>query len=73
MLNATGHHKQFRNISFVGAIVNIVANLILIPKYGILGSAIANTFSMIAWNIIGTIYIKKTFGFFIGYFPFIKK
>ncbi len=72
LLNATGHHKQFRNISFVGAIVNIVANLILIPKYGILGSAIANTFSMIAWNIIGTIYIKKTFGFFIGYFPFIN-
>ncbi|MFN8295748.1 MAG: flippase [Chitinophagales bacterium] len=72
LLNATGYHKAFRNISFVGAVVSIIANLLLIPVYGILGAAIANTISMIVWNIIATIYIKKTFGFFIGYFPFIK-
>lgn len=72
LLNATDHHKQFRNISFIGAIVNIAANFVLIPSYGILGAAIANTISMIAWNIIGTVYIKKEFGFFIGYFPFLN-
>lgn len=72
LLNATGYHKAFRNISFMGAVVSIIANLLLIPGYGILGAAIANTISMIVWNIIATIYIKKTFGFFIGYFPFIK-
>ena len=72
LLNATGYHKAFRNISFIGAVVSIIANLLLIPAYGILGAAIANTISMIVWNIIATIYIKKTFGFFIGYFPFIK-
>ena len=72
LLNATGYHKAFRNISFIGAVISIILNLLLIPMYGILGAAIANTISMIAWNIIATIYIKKTFGFFIGYFPFIK-
>lgn len=70
LLNGTGHHKQFRNISFIGALINITANFILIPKFGILGAAAANSISMIAWNIIGTIYIKHTFGFFIGYIPF---
>lgn len=72
LLNATGHHKQFRDISFVSAIINIVINLLLIPKFGVVGAAIANTISMIAWNIIGAIYIKKTFGFFIGYLPFLN-
>ncbi|MBK6273413.1 MAG: polysaccharide biosynthesis C-terminal domain-containing protein [Saprospirales bacterium] len=72
LLNATNHHKQFRNISFIGALINIIVNLILIPTHGILGAAIANTISMIAWNLIATVYIRKKFGFFIGYLPFIK-
>lgn len=72
LLNATGYHKTFRNISFIGAIVSIIISLLLIPTYGILGAAIANTISMIVWNVIATIYIKKTFGFFIGYFPFVQ-
>lgn len=72
LLNATGYHKQFRNISFFGAFVNIVINLFLIPAYGIEGAAIANTISMICWNIIATVYIKREFGFYILYFPFLS-
>ena len=72
LLNATGYHKQFRNISFFGAVVNIVINLFLIPRYGIVGAAAANAISMILWNVIGTFYIKKTFGFYIVYFPFLN-
>ncbi|HNE51119.1 MAG TPA: polysaccharide biosynthesis C-terminal domain-containing protein, partial [Chitinophagales bacterium] len=72
LLNATGYHKQFRNISFLGAILNIVLNLLLVPKYGIEGAAAANAISMILWNVTGTFYIKKTFGFYIAYVPFFK-
>lgn len=72
LLNATGFHKQFRNISFFGAAVNIMANLLLIPYYGITGAAIANTLSMILWNIAATIYIKRKFGFYIFYIPFLS-
>lgn len=72
LLNATGYHKQFRNISFFGAIVNIVINLFLIPAYGIEGAAVANAISMILWNVVGTFYIKKTFGFYIVYIPFLN-
>ncbi|MEZ5025847.1 MAG: flippase [Chitinophagales bacterium] len=71
VLNATGYHKQFRNISFAGMAVNIFVNLIIIPIYGIEGAAIANALSMIFWNIVGTIYIKQKFGFYVAYIPFI--
>ena len=72
LLNATGYHKQFRNISIIGVVVNIIVNLFLIPRYGIVGAAIANAISMIVWNIVGTAYIKRTFGFYIMYLPFIN-
>ncbi len=72
LLNVTGHHKLFRNIALFGALLNVGMNFILIPQYGILGAAIASATSMASWNIIASIYIKKKFGFFIGYIPFIK-
>lgn len=72
LLNATGYHHTFRNISFIGMAVNIIANLILIPMFGFVGAAIANSISMITWNIIGTIFIKQKFGFYIAYVPFIN-
>jgi O-antigen/teichoic acid export membrane protein len=72
MLNATGYHKQFRNISIAGALINIVTNLLLIPKFGIEGAAISSALSMVLWNVIGTLYIKKQFGFFIAYIPLLN-
>jgi O-antigen/teichoic acid export membrane protein len=71
LLNATGYHTQFRNISFFGAAINIILNLFLVPIYGIEGAAIANSISMIAWNLVCTFYIKKEFGFYIVYIPFL--
>ena len=71
LLNVTGHHKQFRNIAFGGALVNVAINLVLIPMYGILGAAIASAISMAGWNIVASLYIKRKFGFFIGYLPFL--
>lgn len=71
LLNVTGYHKQFRNISLFGAIINLIFIAIFIPKWGIEGAAIANAVSMAAWNILGTIYVKKKFGYYIAYIPFI--
>jgi O-antigen/teichoic acid export membrane protein len=72
MLNATGYHKQFRNISIGGAVINVITNLLLIPKYGIEGAAVSNAVSMVIWNLAGTFYIRKKFGFYIAYLPFLK-
>jgi O-antigen/teichoic acid export membrane protein len=59
----TGNEKAFRNILTVGLIINVVLNLILIPRIGIIGAAIASAISLIVWNILSLIYIKRTFGF----------
>ena len=73
LLNMTGHHKIFQNIILLSAIINILLNYLLIPKYGINGAAFASMISIISWNIIATIYIKKIFGFYIVYFPNLLK
>lgn len=72
MLNATGYHRQFRNISIAGALINVLTNLLLIPKFGMEGAAISNALSMVLWNLAGTLYIKKKFGFYIAYIPFLN-
>lgn len=67
-LEMTGNQKVFRNIVFIGGILNIVLNVVLIPQYGINGAAFASMISISFWNIAASIYIKKTFGFSISYF-----
>lgn len=47
-----------------GAIVNVLLNLILIPKLGIMGAAIATLITQIFTNVILTIFIRDTRLFF---------
>jgi len=71
-LNMTGHQKTLNKIVLFGALCNVILNILLIPNYGIEGAAFASMSSMIIWNIIASVYIKKQFGFYISYIPFIK-
>lgn len=68
-LNMTGHQKEFRNIVFFAAVVNVLLNYYLIPIYGVSGAAFASMISVIIWNGVALIYIKLKFGFFTGYLP----
>lgn len=69
LLDMTKHQNVFRNILGVAAVVNLVLNLVLIPKYGILGAAIATAVSMSLWNLIASGVVFRLFGFWAGYFP----
>jgi len=69
-LDMTGGQKQFQYIVIIGAGLNIILNLILIPKYGINGAAIASMISIAFWNITAAVLIKRKYGFYISYFPF---
>lgn len=53
------HTKIFFGTTIIGAIINIILNIILIPKIGIAGSAIATTISYILQNL-SIILFKKT-------------
>ena len=57
----------------MGAIINIVANYLLIPIYGILGAAISTGFSIVFWNLIMVYYVHREFVFLTIYIPFYQK
>ncbi|MFC2096493.1 flippase [Bacteroidota bacterium] len=71
VLNMTGREKAGRNILLVTVVLNILINYILIPRYGIIGAAIATMFSTVFWNIGSVIFIYKSFGFLT--FPLNRK
>jgi O-antigen/teichoic acid export membrane protein len=73
ILQMTGNQNIYAKILLFGAILNVALNLILIPKYGINGAAIASMSSLIVWNLSMVLVVKKKFGFYTFYIPFIKK
>jgi O-antigen/teichoic acid export membrane protein len=62
LLQMTNHAKVFQNIILIATITNVFLNIILIPRFGLLGSAIAGTISMSFWNIVGTYIVNKRIG-----------
>ena len=78
----TGNQNIYAKILFVGAILNVTLNLILIPDtsplavfniVGINGAAFASMSSLIVWNVGMVFVVKKKFGFYTFYIPFIKR
>jgi len=63
ILQMTGNEKIFRNVLTLGLIINVVLNIILIPRSGIIGAGIASASSLVVWNILSLVIIKKKFGF----------
>jgi O-antigen/teichoic acid export membrane protein len=51
LLNMTGNEKKARNTMIYAAIINISANILLIPLFGLKGAAWATSSTMIIWNI----------------------
>ena len=70
LLNMAGREKIVRNIVGGTALLNIVLNIIFIQLYGIEGAAFATFISLVLWNILGLIAVKKHFGFVM--LPFVK-
>ncbi len=68
-MNMTGHQNVFRNIVFIAAVSNIGINLLLTPRYGIYGAAIAAMVTLTGWNIATLVFMKRKFGKTTGYFP----
>jgi len=59
LLNMTGHERLSVKGVGIGAGLNIVLNFLLIPIWGVSGAAIATATSMIVWNVILAIYVKR--------------
>jgi len=61
ILMMTEKQNIFKNIMIFATCVNIVLNIVLIPKYSINGAAIASSVSLILWNVISFSYIYRKY------------
>ena len=61
-MNMTGHQTALSRIIAVAAGLNIVINLILTPRFGIIGSAIAACVSTVFWNAAALVFIQSRYG-----------
>lgn len=59
VLNMTGYQNYTAMTVGLTAVLNIILNAILIPKWGISGAAIATTTSMVVINIVNVIFMHK--------------
>jgi O-antigen/teichoic acid export membrane protein len=73
LLQMTGKQKIFQNVIFLAFLINLVLCLLFIPSYGYVGAAIAKCIAVIFWNITLVIIIKRKFGFWTVYVPFLSK
>ena len=62
LLMLTGHEKLMRNNIAGCSLLNIVLNIILIPKFGIVGAAGATAFSLVAMNSVSLLLVHRCLG-----------
>jgi O-antigen/teichoic acid export membrane protein len=62
LLIMTGHQYHWFRISFVTMLTNIVLNIILVPRFGMVGTALATALSLGGLFVIGLIQTKRVLG-----------
>ena len=50
--NMSGHERETAKIMAIGAALNVVLNLLLIPPFGVVGAATATVASLAVWRLI---------------------
>jgi len=58
LLNMSNKQHLFKNILISATLLNLILNVILIPKYGMIGAAISFVISSLFWNCISVYYVK---------------
>lgn len=59
LLQMTGEHKIYMKINIFWGIVNIILNIILVPRFGMFGAAVATAFCLSMIDIVGVFVIYK--------------
>lgn len=58
-MNMTRKQNQLQKILLLGLVINIILNIIFIPKYGMIGASVSTAFSIVIWNLIAAMYTLK--------------
>jgi O-antigen/teichoic acid export membrane protein len=62
LLNMTGHERETAKGVTVSVVCNLVLNVTLIPRFGIVGSAIATAVSLAIWNALLWLAVRRHLG-----------
>lgn len=62
LLIMTGHERETARGRAVSAVVNVTLNLLLIPPFGIAGAAVATAVSLITWNALLWLAVRRRLG-----------
>lgn len=58
-LNMTGRQSIFQIVLVVAVLINLILNVLLVPRYSMTGAAIAFVSSLLFWNIVTAIIVYK--------------
>ena len=70
ILQMTGFQLYVQNTTIASVIINIILNLLLVPKYSINGAAFASMVTLIFWNLIMGMKVKSILGEWVFYRPY---
>jgi O-antigen/teichoic acid export membrane protein len=62
LLNMSGHHRDTLRVYAVMALVNVGLNVLLIPRFGIIGAAVGTYVAIVICNIWLSVIVKKRLG-----------
>lgn len=62
LMMMTGHHREAALVLAVAALLQIVMNAILIPRYGLIGAATATAATVALWNIVLALRTARKLG-----------
>jgi O-antigen/teichoic acid export membrane protein len=64
----TGHERQSARILTATAVLNLVLNLILVPRFGMLGAAASSAATLVTWNVALVLYLSRHLGLQVASF-----
>jgi O-antigen/teichoic acid export membrane protein len=63
LLVMAGHERTFRNVVVLALIVNVAANAVLAPRFGIEGAAISTAAGVVVQNLAAVWCVRRKLGF----------
>lgn len=64
LLNMTGHERDTALVVGMSAVMNVILNLLLIPRLGLEGAALATALGTLTWNVLLSYFVYKRLGFY---------
>lgn len=68
LLGMTGHERESAGAAGIAAIFNIALNVVLIPRFGAIGAALATVSAVLIWRWLLAVRVQRTMGLRVSIF-----